>query len=236
MSPDAKSRVSSETPVVDRLIDAAGEIFAEKGPSATVREICSAAGCSVAAINYYFGDKQRLYVRCVQAACELKQRLFPLPDIDPHQGGPEMLRHFLRAVASRMAAKSNLSWHNTLMLKEVISPSEGVAEMLQTPFARDFGILTQMMGHLLDAGLNSGACREALALQVVSRIMFLRTGANFRKIVGIQSTTFDDPLKYADHVCDSVLSQIDTLRREQHLPPLVWAPARPDPTSANQTR
>ncbi|MGI9178337.1 MAG: TetR/AcrR family transcriptional regulator [Pirellulales bacterium] len=44
-----------------RILSAAGQEFAEHGyEAATVRDICTAAGVNVAAVNYYFGDKRRL--------------------------------------------------------------------------------------------------------------------------------------------------------------------------------
>src|SRR6266700_948668 len=54
-----------------RLIEAAGEVFADHGyQSATVREICARAGANIAAVNYYFGDKLALYVAVLrQAIC-----------------------------------------------------------------------------------------------------------------------------------------------------------------------
>ncbi len=224
---------SSGDSTIDRLIDVAGGIFAAKGPSATVREICSAAGCSVAAINYHFGDKQRLYVRCVQAACEHKQRLFPLPTLQDSPNLPDLLRQFLRTIASRMTAKSNLSWHNTLMMKEVISPSTGVAEILAPTFQHDFATLSQLIGKLLGSALDSDAMRSSFTTQIVARSMFLRTGKNLRSIVGIDSSINEDPQQYADHVCDSILTQIDNLRRGQRLPLLDWSATNND--SATQT-
>ena len=52
-----------------RLLDTAGEVFAEKGfQAATVRQICGMAGVNIAAINYHFGDKERLYIEAVKHA------------------------------------------------------------------------------------------------------------------------------------------------------------------------
>ena len=41
----------------ERLLEAAGEIFAEHGfRNTTVREICKRADINLAAVNYYFRD------------------------------------------------------------------------------------------------------------------------------------------------------------------------------------
>jgi len=46
----------------ERLLDAAERLFVAKGFDATsVRDITAAAGCNVAAVNYHFGGKGRLY-------------------------------------------------------------------------------------------------------------------------------------------------------------------------------
>ncbi len=48
--------------VKNRLLDAAEALFCEKGfDGVSVRELTAAAGCNVAAVNYYFGGKDKLY-------------------------------------------------------------------------------------------------------------------------------------------------------------------------------
>ena len=224
--PANAEKLNPEKPIVDKLIDVAGEIFAEKGRAATIREICSAAGCSVAAINYYFGDKQNLYLRCVAAAVERKQRLFPLPPESEASNPTEPLRKYILTMASRMTAKSNLSWHNQLMMKEVIEPSPGVREILQSPFKKDFALLLELLGRLVGTELDSVKLRQSLATQIIARLMFLRTGTNLCKLLEVDICDAEDPQAYADSVCDSVLTQIDGLRKKCDLPPLVWSEHR----------
>lgn len=56
-----------------RLLEAACEIFAEKGyEETTIAAICKKAGTNVALVNYYFGDKTRLYMEAWQYAFEKK--------------------------------------------------------------------------------------------------------------------------------------------------------------------
>ena len=65
----------------DRLLLAAGQAFAEHGyEAATVRDIFLEAGVNVAAVNYYFGDKRRLYIESVKHAHEQRVRQLPLPE------------------------------------------------------------------------------------------------------------------------------------------------------------
>ena len=151
-------------------------------------------------------------------ACEGKQKLFPLPDSDrAGDGSSSLLRDFLRTFASRVAADSNVSWHNVLMLREIISPSEGVVEILQLPFRQDLERLQRQVGDLLGDELDVPELRHELTTQIVARIMFLRTGKNLRRMVGLDSAGNEDPAAYADTVFASVLLQIDGLRQRHGL-------------------
>ena len=63
-------------PTREKLLEAAGPIFANRGYQATtIREICAAAGANVAAINYHFGDKLGLYTEVLQQSVRAAQVL-----------------------------------------------------------------------------------------------------------------------------------------------------------------
>ncbi|MGH8067886.1 MAG: TetR/AcrR family transcriptional regulator [Candidatus Entotheonellia bacterium] len=90
-----------------RLLEAVGEVFAERGfRAATVRDICQRAKANIAAINYHFGDKERLYTAVLKYAflCGL-QKYPPLLDVDSHAGPEPRLRAFIPQSSS--AAISN---------------------------------------------------------------------------------------------------------------------------------
>jgi AcrR family transcriptional regulator len=60
----------TETPpeTRQRIIDAAIQLFADQGFDATsVRDITTAASCNVAAVNYHFGGKEKLYVEAARS-------------------------------------------------------------------------------------------------------------------------------------------------------------------------
>ena len=54
-------RAEKNTISRERLLDEAEALFAKKGFHAvTIREITQAAHCNLAAVNYYFGNKENL--------------------------------------------------------------------------------------------------------------------------------------------------------------------------------
>lgn len=57
---------NTELNTKERLFKAAIRVFADKGyQAATVRDICQLAKANVAAINYHYGDKEKLYSQVV---------------------------------------------------------------------------------------------------------------------------------------------------------------------------
>jgi AcrR family transcriptional regulator len=102
----------------NRILNSAGPIFAERGfQAATVRDICDAAGVNVASINYYFGDKEHLYIETVKRAQQLKAARFPLPEFDRNQPAETSLKKYVHALLTRMVGDTEVAWQSRLMMR-----------------------------------------------------------------------------------------------------------------------
>jgi TetR/AcrR family transcriptional regulator, regulator of cefoperazone and chloramphenicol sensitivity len=213
------SQTQENSATAEKLLEVAGEIFARKGMSATVREICAAAGCSVAAINYHFGDKQRLYIRCVRLACEQKQALFPTPVVNALPAGtsPEavagrsaLLREFLQAVLRRIAARSQYSWQDTLAWREMLHPTPEVEQEMANASHPDFDSLNRLLSAMLGAH-DRLDWRQSLVNQILAQTMYFKIGSGMRRILGISTPHSEDPRLAAEDICRSVMRQIASM-------------------------
>src|SRR5262245_47049371 len=123
--------MNTKDDVERHLLEAAGEVFAEKGyKAATVREICTRADVNVAAINYYFRDKERLYIETVKAACRHQSEQFPIPDWPPGTPSEQKLRDFILAFCQRMLGGDQAPWKRQLFMREMAEPSAACAELV----------------------------------------------------------------------------------------------------------
>lgn len=120
-----------------RLIEAAGQVFAEVGfERATVKEITERANASIAAVNYHFDDKRALYVHAVRLAFEPCARLRDVLD-DPSVVALEPEARFRRTVLlllQNMLAEETPEeqWRCALMTREIQQPSDASDEPIQT--------------------------------------------------------------------------------------------------------
>jgi AcrR family transcriptional regulator len=132
-----------------RLLEAAGQVFAEKGfEGATVREICKRAKLNIAAVNYYFRDKERLYIETVkQAACglpETQRQAWP-----PNTPPAEKLRRFIRVMVEHLMDANKPAWHTRMMMHELANPTSACAELVRDYIAPTAGVLMEILGEIL---------------------------------------------------------------------------------------
>src|SRR3989441_10711870 len=120
-----------ETPETrQRLLEAAGEVFAERGfRDATIREICERAKANVAAAHYHFGDKEELYAAVFDYARSCAVAQFEAQK-SPGVSAEERLRAFVRAVLTRFFDEGRPAWFGKLVAREMIEPTKALDSLI----------------------------------------------------------------------------------------------------------
>ncbi len=208
----------------DALLHAAGEVFAEVGfHAATVRDICRRAGANVAAINYHFGDKERLYVEVLRYAMNEANARHPFDGgINPAAPPAERLRAFVRNFLARLFDPGEHDWLGRLMAREMIQPSHAL-DLMVTERIRP------MADHLRDIIrpiVGTGCDEEALRLcgfSIVSQCVFYNHCRSVvRSLFPDQRLTPDAAEDLATHITRFSLAALKDRARRPRTP----APAR----------
>lgn len=140
-----------------RILNAAMQIFGRKGfKSATVREICHAARVNLAALNYYFGNKESLYRTVVTDLLESAIQRFPA-DMGEGEGTDPAtrLRLFVTAMLHRLLSAGGLSGYHSqsrLLARELADPSPVLDSLVQDHIRPQAAILGRIIGELIGPG------------------------------------------------------------------------------------
>jgi AcrR family transcriptional regulator len=149
MHPQRSTSGSCETR--RRLIEAAGEVFAEHGfQNATIRQICDRADANVAAVNYHFRDKAELYEAVLRYSHCAAEAAYATAKLSVEAPAPERLAGYVRTTMSRILDEGRPAWHGKLMSREMTEPTAGldslVRDVFRTRFKELFGIVGELLG------------------------------------------------------------------------------------------
>ncbi|MGE4539170.1 MAG: CerR family C-terminal domain-containing protein [Desulfovibrio sp.] len=192
-----------------KLIEAAGEIFAERGfRAATVREISRRAVIPLGAMNYHFRDKQGLYAAVLEHSHQAAIKKYP-PDLGLREGATpaERLRVFIHAFLMRLSDKGVPAWHMKLILQEIseISDSSGAMDQVMESSIRPlYRHLVCILSELFNED-NPSEAEESneiflCAMSVVGQCCHYFTG---RRVVGALHPKSFNPTdidRIADHI------------------------------------
>jgi len=156
----------------DRLLEAAGEVFGEVGyKAATVREITSRAGMNVAAVNYYFRDKEELYAAVLVHAQRCAMESSPAEE---DEGPAEVrLRIFVEGMLRHLLDPLRPAWHSRVMAREMASPTRMLGELIEEEFRPKVDRLGKILRELTDGRLSDEELARAGA-SIISQCVFYR--------------------------------------------------------------
>jgi TetR/AcrR family transcriptional regulator, regulator of cefoperazone and chloramphenicol sensitivity len=230
------SQVAEDTK--DRILEAAGRVFADKGfRDATVREICQAAAVNLAAVNYHFGDKERLYIESVKRAHRLRMEEGPMPewpaDVLPAQKLHDFTYAFLRRV---MAGDESDDWQAQLMLRELMQPTRACEELVRDYVRPHFALLQGIIAELVPPETGELE-RHRIGFSIIGQCLHYRIAQPIlRLLLSEHEFRQNDPAQLAAHISRWTLAALGAA------PPVTFAPvgenhaSNPHPSNSNQER
>jgi len=165
-----KAKADIHAQMMQKLLDAAGEVFAERGfARATVREICERAGANIAAVNYYFHDKENLYREAIKYWSDISQEKYPTDlGLGPNSTAEEKLHAFIRSFLFRILDKNRPGWHGQLMTREMVEPTGALDDLIETAYRPLYDRLGQIVREL------GGGRLDEFEVRLCSRSIWLR--------------------------------------------------------------
>lgn len=199
----------------DKIIESAGEVFAEIGfHNATIREICSRAGANVAAVNYHFRDKLGLYTE-VLTSCLAPQQATVLNGNSAHPPDPKTaLKMLIRGWFERNHASGRPTWLARIMAHEMANPTpalDRITESMRANYLQFRAIAGKLIGRSPD-DLRTRMCVHSIVGQILhysqARPTLERLWPNLN---------LDDPewrRTIADHIVDFSLAAMEGMEQK----------------------
>jgi AcrR family transcriptional regulator len=164
---------ASRTETRHRLLEAAGEVFAEYGfRRATIRDICRRANANVAAVHYHFGDKEQFYATVLRYAHRYALEKYP-----PHLGlpdnatNPQRLHAFVRSFLLRILDAGHPAWHGKLIAQEMLAPTPAFEALVEEEI-RPLAEQLQAIVHSLLGAYADPTRVRLCALSIVGQCVF----------------------------------------------------------------
>jgi len=197
---------------VQRLLEAAGQVFAERGfAEATVRDICERAGANVAAINYHFRDKLGLYQAVFRHAATCGDAaLQPLHQFTTVGTPAQRLQAWTASFLRDLVAKDRAGWPGRLMARELADPTPLLIEFIERGARPRFEALLDIL-----AAVRPEVAPDHLrrcAASVIGQVIFYHHGKPFiERLDPANVLTEERVAVIAAHITDFSLAGVAAL-------------------------
>ncbi|MHC2069780.1 TetR/AcrR family transcriptional regulator [Bremerella sp. T1] len=116
---------AKSTSTRDRLLEVAGQLFAEHGfDRTTSKEITEKAGTNIAAVNYHFNSLEGLYGAVIEEATRMLATTSHMQAAVEEQGdAQDKLRAFLGVFVRVLTSPASSSWRLRVLVREFTSPT-----------------------------------------------------------------------------------------------------------------
>jgi AcrR family transcriptional regulator len=212
-----KTRPRKREETSDRIIAAAGAVFAEHGfRDTTIRQITARAGVNLASVNYHFRDKNELYIRVLREAKRFTTDIV-IPDLT---GRPEeRLRAFINRFVGNLLNPKRPAWHCRVLALEMSNPTPALGVVIRevtAPLYRDVqALIREVVGPTASA-----AELDLFTLSIFGQCIFYVCGRPVVEQLAIglgRGTDRND--RIADHIAVFSIAALHKLRRRAEAKP-----------------
>ena len=227
MTRRALSRTSSPAPrrakgksldlTRDKLIDAAGQVFAERGyRAATIREICRLAGANVAAVNYTFGDKMGLYTEVLRHSVRTARTAALAAALDASRSPEDMIRGVIRARLMSLCQDAQPDWNIRLVMHEFSHPTPAMGRVVDEGMRPIYDRVRKAVGEI--TGLPPDDETTLLSVNsIVGQILFYTFSRPVLAHLQPELKLTPEKLeRIADHIADFSLAYLKKVGQDQH--------------------
>ena len=171
-----------------QILEAAGRSYAEKGFARTTsKEICARAGANMAAVNYHFGSKAKLYE---EVLVEAHRQIVSLDELEAiaARGGDEPAAH-LRAVVAVVAGivaragEAAAPWGVRVVVRELLSPSAHARTLIERAVVPKAGVLRRLVAATLGLPESHPSVQRCVAFVIVPAMALVIAPKALRRIV-----------------------------------------------------
>jgi AcrR family transcriptional regulator len=156
----------------DKLIEAAGHVFAERGyRAATIREICRRAGANVASVNYTFGDKMGLYTEVLRHSVRAAKTAAMSAALDANLSAEETIRGVIRARLMSLCQETRPDWHLRLVIHEFSQPTPAMARVVDEGMRPIYDRVRKAVGEVIGLPPDHETTRLSVN-SIVGQILF----------------------------------------------------------------
>lgn len=201
-----------------RLLEAGRKVFAEHGlANARTRDICALAKANVAAVNYHFGSKERLYITVLAEHMRTVRERHPLDaGVTPRSTPEDRLDAFIRGLLRQLLTEDDAQSASLgkLILLELVQPSQHVGVLI----AEHIRPINEQLRAIV-ADLMPGVSPEVAAqcaASIMAQFALFRFDRQVLESIGPDfSPRHDDLDKMAESILDFTLGGIER-RRVRH--------------------
>lgn len=200
-----------------RILEAAGEIFADSGfRQTTIRQISARAGVNVAAINYHFQSKDNLYLETLRYWKDVAFTKYPTEPWTSEADEPERrLEGFIRAFVFRILDGGVESRFGRLMAREFAEPTAALDIIVEETARPIFHLITGLVGRITDRDPKSDTVLYSCASIIGQCLYFLYARPVLRRLVGPDRVDSMNMADIAAHICRFSLAALFSTKNDR---------------------